>query len=437
MRRNIYSALRKSFSLAAAIAFLSGCGGSTQNLTNGQTLTNLSGNAGTRNYAIKIPASTQSAIVEVSGSNALSIQILNSANAIVSDCPSAVVCLLHSPAIGTYTVRITATGSYNNASISAAWAGRGAASVLPGAKAGTINGVANTVGLNSVFVAENDTDVNFTIAGANATDLSLRILDSNGNIVTQCPIAANCTLSNASPGAYFIRHSTTSGINTLSLEGFVSLLDFDGVWVVTQSEVNARTFKTFLLALIRTATATNPATAIAEFEEEYGNFFPDCDESSEMCNDAIFFAQLRQLVDAALVSSNGNPNALIAALEAFPDVVTTGPLSECDAANQHRVGYWDATYNQGTRQYSVLHGETGIGNGRTDNGCTWLASTDGTEHIPATTNRTVTAGYLTNMVEFDSSRGSAIVVDGPDQMRIVLNEFSVEGTSVTLRRLSN
>lgn len=437
MRHNIYSALSKSFSLAASVAMLSACGGGTQNLTNGQTLTNLSGNTGTRNYAIKIPASTQSAIVEISGSNALSIQILNSANAIVSDCPSAVVCLLHSPAIGTYTVRITATASYNNASISAAWAGRGAASVLPGAKAGTVNGVANTVGLNSVFVAENDTDVNFTIAGANATDLSLRILDSDGNIVAQCPTAANCTLSNASPGAYFIRHNTVAGINPLSLEGFVGLLDFEGVWVVTHSEVNARTFKAFLLATIRAATAANPATAIAEFEEEYGNFFPDCDESSEMCNDTIFFAQLRQLVDAALVSSNGNPNALITALEAFPDVVTTGPLSECDAANQYRVGYWDATFNQGTRQYNVLFGETGIGNGRTDNGCTWLATPGDTEHVAATTNRLVTAGYLTTMIDADTTRGSGIVIDGPDQMRIVLNEFSVEGTSVTLRRLSH
>lgn len=201
------------FVLLILIGFgMAACGGSAS-ISNGANLSNLSGKAGSqKNYTVKLPEGTISLLVQVAGSPAITLDILDSAGNSMYACWDPQICVLHPVIAGTYTVRLSADADYSGVNLSASWGGPGVSVLKNNAPEGALQGDGTTIWLKSLYLSDDAPLVFFS----SDVPAAIELLDQDGTPIncTQFP----CQASPLPAGLYFVRLASTETYSGASLK---------------------------------------------------------------------------------------------------------------------------------------------------------------------------------------------------------------------------
>ena len=122
-------------------------------LENGGVLLGLSGAEQSQtDYTLTLPDNTDSLLIEMSGAEGVSLDVLDETGVSVGSCVLGVRCHVYSPSAAEYTVRMSATQAYAGVSLSASWGGPDSNALMNSVQNIDVSGAPGSVQLKSFNV---------------------------------------------------------------------------------------------------------------------------------------------------------------------------------------------------------------------------------------------------------------------------------------------
>ncbi|MBA57159.1 MAG: hypothetical protein CMK89_22145 [Pseudomonadales bacterium] len=201
--------------LFSVISFVMwGCGGGTPSIKNGEPVTGLSGTLDTvKTYKISIPENTVGLMIQLRGSSDIQAELFNNDDESVLICSPQSACVLSSPSAGSYELKLTATGDYDNVTLAAAWGGPTESLLQNDVPVSGLEAPAQSILLSALFMMEENQLVSLNTAGMDNT--SVQVLDSTGQLLQECVL--QCDVNAVLPGLYFVAVSNELAYSAASL----------------------------------------------------------------------------------------------------------------------------------------------------------------------------------------------------------------------------
>lgn len=172
-------------------------------LENGGVLLGLSGAEQSQtDYTLTLPDNTESLLIEMSGAEGVSLDVLDETGVSVGSCVLGVRCHVYSPSAAEYTVRMSATQAYAGVSLSASWGGPDSNALMNSVQNIDVSGAPGSVQLKSFNVGFTLNPIQLTAQGQFA---AVEILNPSGGVIHECSSAANCQIPDIESGLYFVR----------------------------------------------------------------------------------------------------------------------------------------------------------------------------------------------------------------------------------------
>lgn len=412
---------------------LSGCT-PPERLDNGAWLSGIELSAGKpRRFSIEMPSTEGTIALEASSHSGVSVRLLSPTGVSLRECQGGTPCVSRTEGSGRYIVELLSTQGGKGISLSGAWVtgdgqvslDEGQALLLPALPPGGSS-------LQSLVVPAGTDLLSLDIGSPDSGTASIDLIDASGGLVQGCQTGIRCSLSTPLPGAHFLRHHSPAGASSLSVTRVPTLIDLQGVWVVSQSTVKWSFFKDLLLACVDSLIAfiSDPYAAANAFRIEVPEILAQWRDQITRDNRRLINMVL-QLMNQLYVSSIGDIYQIRAKLASLPETLKTDPLPACEAARSVS-GYFEFSHQNGL--YHVTHGATGEGVARETAGCEWMATPEDEYVIPGQTTRQVSGQYLERFLELDEGEVT-VSLDGHDSFSITLDSGLVPGSIAVLSRL--
>ena len=207
--------IKSLFVLLLFTVVLTGCKKVTP-LENGVLQSGLSGKAGSEQLlSLKIPPAISGFMVEATGSEHVSLELLDSEKVAITGC-NGLKCLKQSPQAGDYFIKLAADEDYTNVGIVAAWGGAALTTMdndVP------LTGLAASIGnviLQTFYVPVNSGPL--VVEASDSSVVNLEILNSAGQIIKACPAGVACSDNSNSTGLHYLRATAVGAFSELSLK---------------------------------------------------------------------------------------------------------------------------------------------------------------------------------------------------------------------------
>lgn len=207
--------IRSLFVLLLFAVVLTGCKKVTP-LENGVLQSGLSGKAGSEQLlSLKIPPAITGLMVEATGSEHVSLELLDSEKVAISGC-NALKCLKQSPPAGDYFIKLTADEDYSNVGVVAAWGGTELTTIDNDVPLTGLAASADSVILQTFYVPVNSGPL--VVEASNSSVVNLEILDSTGQSITTCSAGSGCSANLNTTGLHYLKATAVVAFTELNLK---------------------------------------------------------------------------------------------------------------------------------------------------------------------------------------------------------------------------
>jgi len=300
--------------------FLSGC---KMSLDNGEFQVNLNGAAGSEKlFSFEILGGGNSFMAEATGSDSVYIQLLDADNNSITSCSTTSVCVLEDIADGIYTLKLKSDEEYTDVSLTVAWGNSVGGSLVELLPLPGLSGITGSAQLQSFYVAGQYGTL--VVEATGSDDISLQVLDTNGELVGECEMPIICPVNLFKPGLIYIKIVGEADFTGLSLaaqwiDGVAEPLD-NGVTNVVGSTVYGLHWERFVIPENTSGFLVDVSTGVGSYFLDVfdGDGNPvsaiDCADNSvcvEQPEEGVYYAVVMVSIDVShfsVVATWGSEN---------------------------------------------------------------------------------------------------------------------------------